>query len=53
MDIPDVWMRSGARTPPAIFRKDDASAALQAAIVNVAGVDSLSVDGGLIQATPG
>jgi hypothetical protein len=34
-------------------RKDDPPAAVQAAIVNVAGVDSISVDGGLIQTTSG
>ena len=33
--------------------KDDAAAAVQAAIVNVAGVDSIFVDGGLIQTTSG
>jgi hypothetical protein len=34
-------------------RKDDAPAAVQAAIVNIAGVDSISIDGGLIQTTSG
>jgi hypothetical protein len=34
-------------------RKDDAPPAVQAVIVNVAGVDSISVDGGLIQTTSG
>jgi hypothetical protein len=38
---------------PVTARKDDASAAVQAVIVNVAGVDSISVDGGLIQTTSG
>ena len=42
------------RHPRAVTaRKDDAPAAAQAAIVNVAGVDSISVDDGLIQTTPG
>jgi len=34
-------------------RKDDAPAAVQAAIVNVAGLGSCSVGGGLIQTTSG
>jgi hypothetical protein len=40
-------------TGPVTARKDDAPAAVQAAIVNVAGVGSISVDGGLIQTTSG
>ena len=38
---------------PVTASKDDAAAAVQAAIVNVAGVDSIFVDGGLIQTTSG
>jgi len=34
-------------------RKDDAPAAVQAAIVNVAGLNSSSAGGGLIQTTSG
>jgi len=38
---------------PVIARKDDAPAAPQAAIVNVAGLNSSSAGGGLIQTTSG
>ena len=34
-------------------RKDDAPAAVQAAFLNLAGLNSISVDGGLIQTTSG
>jgi hypothetical protein len=34
-------------------RKDDAPAALQAAVINGAGVGLMSVDGGLIDTTTG
>ena len=37
----------------ATARKDDAPAAVQAAIVKVAGAGSISYDGGLIQTTSG
>jgi hypothetical protein len=36
-----------------VTARKDGVAAVQAAIVNVAGVDSISVDGGLIQTTSG
>ena len=38
---------------PVTAKKDDASAAVQAAIVNVAGLNSSSAGGGLIQTTSG
>ena len=38
---------------PVTARKDDAPAAVQAAFINLAGLNSISVDGGLIQATSG
>jgi hypothetical protein len=38
---------------PVTARKDDAPAAVQAAIVNVAGLNSSSAGGGLIQTTSG
>jgi hypothetical protein len=46
-------LRKLIRSSAVTARKDDASAAVQAVIVNVAGVDSISVDGGLIQTTSG
>ena len=44
---------SKSQTEALTARKDDAPAAVQAAIVNVAGLGSCSVGGGLIQTTSG
>ncbi len=38
---------------PVTARKDDAPAVVQAAIVNLAGVESIAAGGGLIQTTSG
>ena len=50
-DVPCCVIHHPAAT--VIARKDDAPAAVQAAFINVAGLDSISVDGGLIQTTSG
>jgi len=46
-------IRVASASRPVTARKDDASAAVQAAIVNVAGVESIAAGGGLIQTTSG
>ena len=46
-----VWRHHLTLQPPVTARKDDAPAAVQAAIVNVAVLDSISAGGGLIQTT--
>ena len=48
-----VNVGAAVMAPPVTAKKDDASAAVQAAIVNVAGVESISAGGGLIQTTSG
>jgi hypothetical protein len=49
-DVDPPHGRPTAQMPGTVTaRKVDAPAAVQAAIANVAGVDSISVDGGLIQ----
>ena len=49
----DLDLISYLKAIPVTARKDDAPAAIQAANVNVAGVGSISADGGLIQTTSG
>ena len=49
-DIKSVVLASGW---PVAVRKDDVSAAIHAAVANVAGLGSISGGGGLIQTTSG
>jgi hypothetical protein len=51
---PDTFKQGFLRkSAPVTARKDDAPAAVQAAIVTVAGLGSCSIGGGLIQTTSG
>jgi hypothetical protein len=59
-DKPEALNRGGCQEYPqyrpaaaVTARKDDAPAAVQAAFLNLAGLNSISVDGGLIQTTSG
>ena len=53
LPLPRARLPTLSPAPSVTARKDDATAAIQAANVNVAVVGSISDDGGLIQTTSG